>query len=90
MASTRTASLPPPVLNLLAHQVRWQILAALARSDHRVFELVQLLDRPMNLISYHLKRLKLQGLIAQRRSSADKRDVYYSANLPRLRALKRC
>lgn len=86
-AATLTLALPPPVLKLLAHRVRWQILAALARSDQRVSELVQLVDQPINLVSYHLKRLRLQRLVVERRSSADSRAVYYSVDLDRLRAL---
>lgn len=78
---------PPNFLKLLAHGLRWQLLAALAYSDRRVQELVQLLDRPQNLISYHLGRLRQQELVSERRSAADGRDVYYSLNLARLREL---
>ena len=87
MSGSRASSLPPPVLTLLAHQVRWQILTALARSDQRVSELVHLLGQPMNLVSYHLKRLRMQRLVMERRSSADSRAIYYSVDLARLRAL---
>ena len=37
--STRISDGPPPVLTMLAHDVRWQLLCALARSDYRVQEL---------------------------------------------------
>src|SRR5512138_3816262 len=84
-----TASLsrqPPDFLKLLAHDLRWNLVSALARSDHRVNELVRLLDQPMNLVSYHLKQLRDQQLVTERRSSADGRDVYYSLDLDLLRA----
>jgi len=77
----------PLVLSLLDNQVRWQIVRALAHSDRRVSELVHILGRPFNLVSYHLKRLKAHGLVTERRSSADSRAVYYSANLESLRAM---
>ncbi len=87
MSSLHALTAPPSFLKLLAHRIRWQILVALAQSDQRVFELVHRVGQPMNLVSYHLTRLKLQGLVAERRSNADSRDVYYSVNLERLRAL---
>jgi protein-tyrosine-phosphatase/DNA-binding HxlR family transcriptional regulator len=74
-------------LKLLAHDIRWRILLALARSDHRVEELVRQIRQPHNLISYHLKRLRLQKLVSERRSSADARDIYYSLSLDQVRQL---
>jgi ArsR family transcriptional regulator, arsenate/arsenite/antimonite-responsive transcriptional repressor / arsenate reductase (thioredoxin) len=76
---------PPDFLKLLAHGLRWSLVSALARSDHRVNELVRLTDQPMNLVSYHLKQLRDQQLVTERRSSADGRDVYYSLDLDLLR-----
>jgi protein-tyrosine-phosphatase len=76
---------PPDFLKLLAHDLRWNLVSALAHSDHRVTELVRLLDQPMNLVSYHLKQLRDQHLVTERRSSADGRDVYYSLDLDLLR-----
>ena len=78
---------PPIVLKLLAHEVRWQLLSALVHSDYRVQELVERVNRPMNLISYHLKQLRNHQLVTERRSSADGRDVYYSVDLARLNTL---
>ena len=72
---------PLAFLKLLAHDIRWQILLTLAQSDHKVEELVKQIKQPPNLISYHLKRLRLQQLVTERRSSADGRDIYYSLNL---------
>lgn len=74
-------------LKLLAHDVRWALLAALAESDRRVQELVALLQRPQNLVSYHLRLLREGQVVHERRSSADGRDVYYSLDLHQLRAL---
>jgi protein-tyrosine-phosphatase len=72
---------PPTFLRLAGHTVRWRLLSELARSDRQVRELVGLLGRPQNLVSYHLGRLRAAQLVSMRRSSADGRDAYYSANL---------
>ena len=83
-----TYTLPPPsFLKLLAHELRWSLLEALARSDRRVQELVEMVGEPANLVSYHLRRLRDQALVRERRSAADGRDVYYSVDLERLRGL---
>ncbi|MFZ1397159.1 MAG: metalloregulator ArsR/SmtB family transcription factor [Candidatus Promineifilaceae bacterium] len=74
-------------LKLLAHDVRWALVAALAQSDRRVQELVEILQRPQNLVSYHLRLLREGQIVTERRSSADGRDVYYSLNLDQLRGL---
>jgi len=88
MNSPFTSLLPAPdVLKLLGHDLRWQLLSALAVSDRRVQELVELTARPQNLISYHLRQLRDHHLVAERRSNADGRDVYYSLELGRLRDL---
>lgn len=78
---------PPELLTLLAHHVRWQIVKTLAAGDFRVQELIQKLEQPPNLVSYHLKRLRAANLVRERRSSADARDVYYSLDLTRVRNL---
>ena len=77
-----TITTPPDLLKLLAHELRWQILVALATSDRRVQELVDLVARPMNLISYHLRLLREAGIVEEHRSAADGRDLYYSLVLP--------
>src|SRR5688572_15508749 len=82
-----TTHRPPAILKLLSHEVRWQIVAALAQSDRRGQELVRLLHRPQNLISYHLKRLVTHKLVTDRQSSADGRDVYFSLRLDQVRQL---
>jgi protein-tyrosine-phosphatase len=78
---------PPMVLKLLAHDVRWQIVMALTRSDRRGQELAQLLKRPHNLVSYHLQRLIHHKLVNERRSAADGRDIYFSLRLDTLQQL---
>jgi len=82
-----SASPLPNVVQLLASDLRWRLVAALARSDHQVHELVRLVGQPANLVSFHLRRLRSEHLVTERRSSADARHVYYSLDLDRLRKL---
>ena len=74
----------PEFLKLLANDIRWQILAALAHGDLRVQELVAVVGKPINLVSYHLKLLRGLEIVHERRSSADGRDIYYTLDLARL------
>jgi ArsR family transcriptional regulator, arsenate/arsenite/antimonite-responsive transcriptional repressor / arsenate reductase (thioredoxin) len=74
---------PPGLLALAGHPVRWRLLGELARSDRQVRELVGAVGEPQNLVSYHLARLRADGLVSMRRSSADGRDAYYRVNLAR-------
>ncbi len=74
---------PPDVLALVGHELRWRLLGELARSDRQVRELTGLLGHPQSLVSYHLARLRASGLVAVRRSSADRREVYYRIDLVR-------
>src|SRR5579885_2045401 len=78
---------PPEVLKLAAHPIRWSVLTRLARSDYRVQELVDFVQLPQNLVSYHLRQLRTAMLVTERKSSADERSVYYSLNLEQFRAL---
>jgi ArsR family transcriptional regulator, arsenate/arsenite/antimonite-responsive transcriptional repressor / arsenate reductase (thioredoxin) len=78
---------PPEFIKLLAHDLRWHLLKALTTSDQRVQELVALVGEPMNLVSYHLKKLRDDGVVSTRRSEADGRDVYYSLDMGRLHDL---
>lgn len=87
MQAAQTTTLPLEFLKLLAHDIRWQIVILLSLSDRRVEELVQQIKEPYNLISYHLKCLRLQQVVSERRSSADARDIYYSLNLEHFREL---
>jgi protein-tyrosine-phosphatase len=78
---------PPEILGLLSDPLRWQLVGELGRSDRRVGELVQLVGKPQNLVSYHLAELRHAGIVRARRSSADGRDIYYRADLLRCRDL---
>jgi protein-tyrosine-phosphatase len=78
---------PPAILKLLAHDLRWMLVAALAHGDARGQELAERVGRPPNLVSYHLRRLCGQGLVRPRRSAADGRDVYFQLDLDRVGAL---
>lgn len=75
------------ILGLLSEPIRWQIVNELGSSDRRVGELVSLLDRPQNVVSYHLAELRRAGIATARRSSADGRDIYYRADLNKCRDL---
>jgi ArsR family transcriptional regulator, arsenate/arsenite/antimonite-responsive transcriptional repressor / arsenate reductase (thioredoxin) len=77
----------PGFLRLAGHPLRWALLRELARSDRQVHELTALTGQPQNLISYHLGKLRAAKLVSARRSSADARDAYYTADLPRLAGL---
>jgi protein-tyrosine-phosphatase len=91
MSTSLTNSAPAPdVLSFfkaLADETRLTILCLLALTDLRAGELVAHLHCPQNAVSYHLKHLRALGLLRDRRSTADARDVYYSLDHDRLRAL---
>jgi DNA-binding transcriptional ArsR family regulator len=75
---------PPEFLQLVGHPLRWQLLGELARSDRTVHELTGRVGEAQNLVSYHLGKLREAGLVSARRSSADGRDAYYTAELTRI------
>ncbi len=79
----------PDFLKLLAHDLRWQILTLLARSDYNGQEFMRLLGQPQNLVSYHLRKLHEQHLVTEHRSTADERSIYYSLDLDTVRSLYR-
>jgi len=74
----------PIFIDLLAHPIRWVMIRALIHGDMRVQELVELVGEPMNLVSYHLKKLRDGGLVRSQRSQADGRDIYYSLDFPHM------
>ncbi len=49
-----------------------------------VHELTGLVGQPQNLVSYHLGKLRDARLVSARRSSADRRDAYYTVDLTRV------
>lgn len=71
-------------MQLAGHPLRWRLLGELSRSDRMVHELTSLVDQPQNLVSYHLGKLREARLVSARRSSADRRDAYYTADLTRI------
>ena len=73
----------PAFLRLAADPIRWRLLIELARSDRRVRELCDLVGQPQNLVSYHLGKLRAEGVVSRRRSAADGRDSYYVLDLAR-------
>lgn len=84
MTATILENRPPSFLKLLADELRWKLLAALARSDFNVQELMARVGAKQNLVSYHLHKLKGENLVRENRSIADGREVYYSINLDEL------
>lgn len=68
----------PPILQALGHELRWHLVRQLCSSDLKVGELSAATGEPQNLVSYHLRLLRDAGLVCERRSSADRRDIYYS------------
>jgi ArsR family transcriptional regulator, arsenate/arsenite/antimonite-responsive transcriptional repressor / arsenate reductase (thioredoxin) len=71
----------PPVLGVLAHDLRWTIVSMLVPGDLRTGEIVARTGQPPSLVSYHLARLRDAGLISARRSAADGRDSYHALDL---------
>ncbi len=71
----------PDFLKALAHEMHWKILIALSRSDRNVSELCRFLAQLQNVVSYHLRKLREQRVVSERRSSADSRDFYYTPPL---------
>lgn len=71
----------------LADDTRLGILRLLALTDLRAGEIAEQVCAPQNAVSYHLKQLRALGLLRDRRGDHDARDIYYSADLDRLRLL---
>ncbi len=86
MVPTGDVPEPPAFVRLAANPLRWRLLTALADSDLRVRELVTRLDEQQNLVSYHLRQLRDEGLVTATRSSHDGRDTYYHLDLDRCAA----
>jgi len=87
MGTRKETVVPLRFVQLLADEQRWRLLQELARSDRKVSELTHLLDRPQNLVSYHLANLREAGIVSARRSAADGRDTYYRVELQRVASL---
>lgn len=87
VTESATRQTAPDILKLLAHDVRWRLLRELAQSDLRVQDLVERIGEPQNLVSYHLRQLRIHQIVREHRSAADARDVYYTLDLTHLRDL---
>ena len=74
----------PEVLGVLAHDLRWTIVGLLVPGDLRTSELVSRTGQAPSLVSYHLARLRVAGLVSVRRSTADGRDSYHALDLDAL------
>ena len=83
MGAISAAVGPEAFLQLAGHPLRWRLLGDLARSDRTVQELTGLVGQPQSLVSYHLGKLRDAHLVSARRSSADRRDAYYTVDLTR-------
>jgi protein-tyrosine-phosphatase len=77
----------PSFLRLAGHPLRWRLLRELARSDRHVRELCTLTGEPQSLVSYHLGLLRTEQVVSMRRSSADRRQAYYTLELARCEQL---
>jgi ArsR family transcriptional regulator, arsenate/arsenite/antimonite-responsive transcriptional repressor / arsenate reductase (thioredoxin) len=86
MAVARTVQglASPEFMQLAGHPLRWRLLRELGRSDRMVHELTDVVGQPQNLVSYHLAKLRDARLVSARRSSADRRDTYYTIDLTRI------
>lgn len=74
-------------LKTVADETRLTIVRVLAMTDLKAGEIMERVGAPQNAVSYHLKQLRLLGLLHDRRSNGDARDVYYSIDVERLQAL---
>ncbi len=73
------------LLKVLADDTRWRIIRILRFGDYQVSELVERLQQPQNLISYHLGILRQAGFVQLHRSDADGRVLFYSLSHTQLR-----
>lgn len=79
MNSIVTSDLKPTArwFHALADETRLEILRLLADGEHCVCDLTEALDAAQSRLSFHLKTLKVAGLVSDRREG---RWVYYSIN----------
>lgn len=86
-ASLRATPDEAHFFGLLADETRRTMIRLLAESDLRAGELGGALRMPSNALAYHLKQLRSLGVLRERRSTADGRDVYYRLDQDRLQQL---
>jgi DNA-binding transcriptional ArsR family regulator len=75
------------VFKALADPNRLRIFAALRRGPSCNCWLASELGLPANLVSHHLKALRVAGLVQDRRDAADGRWIYYQADVTALTTL---
>jgi protein-tyrosine-phosphatase/DNA-binding transcriptional ArsR family regulator len=75
------------LFRLLADETRLTLVRLLALSDLRAGELGATLHMPSNALAYHLKQMRALGVLQERRSTADGRDVYYRLDQDHLHQL---
>jgi protein-tyrosine-phosphatase/DNA-binding transcriptional ArsR family regulator len=75
------------LFQVLGHGLRWRLLENLVRSDRSVQDLALLLQEKQSLVSYHLARLLKHNIVFERRSIADRREIYYSLDIEKLQTL---
>ena len=64
---------------MIADPVRFNILALLLKENEvSVTKIIEIVDRPQGMISYHLKCLKDCGLVKKKESESDARIKLYS------------
>lgn len=86
-APTAPASDIAQFFKTVADETRLMIVRVLAMTDLKAGEIMERVGAPQNAVSYHLKQLRSIGLLRDRRSSYDARDVYYSIDIEHLQAL---
>lgn len=74
------------LLKLLGDLTRRRIFAVLMAGDTCNCELVQSLELAENLVSHHIKQLRLAGFVRERRDARDARWVHYGLDCARLSA----
>ena len=77
------------VLRVISHPIRLRIVELLALQPLNVGEIKELIDEEMahSLISHHLNRMRLMGLLIARRNGAS---IEYSLAVPALCEIVRC
>ena len=76
-ATTELDEAAARLLKLLGDPTRRRIFAALMEGDTCNCELVQSLGIAENLVSHHIKQLRLAGFVRERRDARDARWVHY-------------
>lgn len=79
--SPRTLARGARVLRTLGHPLRLRLVELLVRHEWAVTELARATDRPISVVSNHLGRMHLAGLLSRRRQG---KAVYYRVAHPQV------